>query len=256
MCREPVTTEFRLSPHASLPSPTDSTRSDSSIRGFWLKSLTSLGRANTDASSSPPRLSPRELRRRIWHMAPGFLAILSWAVPHDDPVSPTFQVIAVTIIVGLSAILALRYASVARHNERHGLSGILGYACSILTTLLLFPAHEELAMTVLAVLAFGDGSATLGGIAFRGPPLPWNAAKTWAGSASFLIIGAPVASLVYWAIAEPSVSLVTAALCGSTAAFVAAVAESLPFKLNDNIRVGFAAAVTVVLMHALFVGLD
>lgn len=201
------------------------------------------------------QVSPRELRRRIWHMSPGLLPVLSWAIPHKDPLSPTYQGIIVAIIGGLALAIAFRYHTIARQNERNALGGILGYATTILFTLLLFPAHAELGMVVLAVLAFGDGSATLGGLVFRGPPLPWNPAKTFSGFASFVLVGAPAASLAYWAEAQPAVSIWVAAFCGTSATLVAAIAESLPTKVNDNVRVGLAAAITVVATHAFVVGL-
>jgi dolichol kinase len=127
--------------------------------------------------------------------------------------------------------------------------------------LLLFPAHAELGLTVLAVLAFGDGSATLGGLLFDSRPLPWNRDKTWSGTLCFLLAAIPMASLIYWGEShnaealEPGVSFATALFCGGSAAFVAAIAESLRSRINDNVRVGLAASVAVAATHALAVGL-
>ncbi|MGH7130100.1 MAG: hypothetical protein ACREIV_16125, partial [Planctomycetaceae bacterium] len=138
---------------------------------------------------------------------------------------------------------------------------VAGYAGSVLATLLIFPAHAELGLAVLAVLAFGDGSATLGGMLIGGPRLPWNRAKTVSGLVSFLLVGGATASLVYWGEVyfnpesdTPPVTLGTALLCGFAAAGVSAVAESLPMRLNDNVRVGVTAAATVAVVHALVVG--
>lgn len=201
------------------------------------------------------RLSHAEMRRRIWHMFPGLLPIASWAYPHEDPLSPTFKWIAVTLIVGLGITVFLKFSSFVRKNETGRLGSVVGYAASVLLTLLLFPAHAELGMTVLVILAFGDGSATLAGLALGGPTLPWNPRKTWAGLLSFLAVGGPLAVLAYWAESQPHSTLVVALACGMTATIVAGIAESLPSRLNDNIRVGLAAAVTVVAIHSLTVGL-
>ena len=43
-------------------------------------------------------------------------------------------------------------------------------------------------------------------------------------------------------------------ICGMVTALVAAVAESLPSRINDNIRVGLSALVTVALMHGMMIG--
>jgi dolichol kinase len=141
-------------------------------------------------------------------------------------------------------------------------AAVIGYAGSVLLTLLLFPAHAELGLTVLAVLAFGDGSATLGGKLFGGKRLPWNRDTTWAGLICFVCVGLPMAALVYWGetyfnpeTASEPVPISIALLCGGTATVIAALAESVPSRINDNIRVGLAASLAVVSVHALAVGL-
>ncbi|MBM82024.1 MAG: hypothetical protein CMJ78_15745 [Planctomycetaceae bacterium] len=201
------------------------------------------------------RLGDSEFRRRIWHMAPGLLPIASWAYPHKDPLSPTFKWIAVGIIVGLATTLLARYRTVQREDERNGIGAVAGYAFSVLLTLLLFPSHAELGMAVLVVLAFGDGSATLGGLYFAGPKLPWNGIKSWSGTACFVLVGGPLASLAYLAESQPKADWQVALSCGMAAALAAAIVESLPVKLNDNIRVGVTSAVVLVAMHAWLVGL-
>ncbi len=199
-------------------------------------------------------ISKSELKRRLWHMLPGLLAVVSWIIPHKDPLSPTFKVIAGCVVIGLSVALLSKFHTILRKDERNPLAAVFGYAGAVLMTLILFPAHAELGMTVLVILAFGDGSATLGGILLRGPKLPWNTNKTWAGSICFLLIGAPLASLAYWAEAQPYIEWLSAAICGCSAAAVGAVFESIDSRWNDNIRVGLAASMTVAIAHGLVVG--
>lgn len=220
-----------------------------------LRSVDGSSPAANDAPAGLRRITRTELRRRLWHISPGFLPILSWAIPHNDPMSTTFRVIAAGIIIFLAVALWRRWDTVVRSGEQNGLTGVVGYAASILLTLLLFPAHEQLGQTVLIVLAFGDGSATLGGLLIGGPALPWNCEKSWAGTACFVGIGAPLASLTFWAIAQPTVPVAAALVCGTTAAVVGAIAESLPVRVNDNLRVGIAAAVSVVAAQAAVLGL-
>lgn len=228
----------------------------------------SKGVDHSDEGAETPRLSLKdrldraELRRRVWHMAPGLLPFVLWFVPHADPLSVTLRGIMILIAVVLGTAIYVRFRRVARNgivDDRAG--AILGYAGSVLLTLLLFPADAELGLTVLAVFAFGDGSATLGGLLLGGPRLPWNREKTWAGLLSFLAVGGPMAALIYWG--EPyhnpealnaPVPFPTALLFGGVTTIMAAAAESIPSRINDNIRVGVASAVTIAVLHAVLIG--
>ena len=203
----------------------------------------------------PGHLSATELKRRLWHMSPGLLPIASYIYPHKDPLSPTFQKIAAGLIVGIAALLLWRYKTIRRKGEQSELAAVFGYSVPVLATLLLLPKHAELGMLVLCVLAFGDGMATTCGLLLRGPTLPWNRAKSWIGSLAFVGFGGYLASLAYWAESQPRASWPISLTCGFSAAVVAAFAESLPSRVNDNVRVGIASAVTAVATHALVVGL-
>jgi dolichol kinase len=151
---------------------------------------------------------------------------------------------------------------IEREGEKSDRAGaVLGYAGSVLATLFLFPAQAELGLAVLVVLALGDGSATLFGKLIGGAKLPWNGQKTWSGTMAFILVGAIAASTIYWGETyfnprslDPNPGFLTAVVCGSTAAFLAAIAESFPSRINDNIRVGVTAALGVATAHALMVG--
>ena len=203
----------------------------------------------------PGSLSAKELKRRLWHMLPGLLPIASYIYPHKDPLSPTFQKIAAGLIVGIAGLLLWRFKNIRRTGEQAELAAVCGYSVSVLATLLLFPKHAELGMLVLCVLAFGDGMATTMGLVLQGPRLSWNREKTWAGTFAFVGFGGYLGSLAYWAESQPRASWLIALTCGFAAAVVAAVAESLPSRVNDNVRVGIAAAVTAVAAHSIVVGL-
>lgn len=221
-------------------------------------------------AASPPepgwaatrRLDRVELRRRVWHMLPGLLPFLLWYFPHRDPISPTLRGIMIALAVGLGGMILVRFHRIARPGERDRLAAVAGYAGSVLAMLLLFPGEAELGLTVLAVLAFGDGSATLFGKLLGGPTLPWNRAKTWAGFLAFLAAGVPMASLVYWgethfnpeALPPGGVPFTAALVCGASAVLAAAVVESLSSRINDNLRVGITAAVTLAVVHGSVVG--
>jgi dolichol kinase len=203
----------------------------------------------------PGTLSAKEIKRRLWHIAPGFLPIASYIYPHKDPLSPTFCAIAFGLIVGISSALLWKFKTIRRTCEQSELGAVFGYAVSTLLTLLLFPKHAELGMLVLCVLAFGDGMATTCGLMFLGPRLPWNHAKTWSGLTAFVVFGGLASSLAYWAESQPRAMTWQALVCGFSAASIASIAESLPSRINDNVRVGIVAAVTAVIAHAIVVGL-
>jgi len=219
-------------------------------------------RANGLRTRLAGRMGPTELRRRIWHISPGLLPFLLWPIPHADPISPTLRGIIVLTCAIIAGLIYLRFHRVARQSVASDRAGaVLGYSGSVLLTLLLFPANAELGLTVLAILAFGDGSATLGGMLLAGPKLPWNRSKTWTGTLCFLACGVPMATVVFWgetyfnAESQGSpVPFFSALLCGGTAVVLAAIAESVPSRINDNIRVGVTAAVSLVVMHFLVVG--
>jgi phytol kinase len=216
--------------------------------------------ARLDAFSQ--RLTGRELHRRAWHVLPGVLPFLFWGVPHADPMSPLFQVIVVGLCLGLGWGIYARYHCIARRHDGECVrfSCVLGYAGSVIAATLLFPTAAEITFAVLMILAFGDGSATFFGKLLQGPTLPWNRQKTWSGLLAFLLFGLPTAALIYWGesnnpeAAQPGVTLSTAFLCVSFAVVAAAIAESLPTRLNDNIRVGGVSLVCLAAAHSAIVG--
>lgn len=115
---------------------------------------------------------------------------------------------------------------------------------------------------MLAVNAFGDGFANLAGILIGGRPLPWNSRKTVAGTMAFVLAAIPMATLVYWGegtvprldLAAHPVTWTSALLIASMATLPAALAESIRSRIDDNVRVGLTAAVTIVLAQTLIVG--
>jgi len=221
-----------------------------------------LVRISSGMASVGSRLEPSEWRRRVWHFVPGFLPFILWGIPHSDPLSLRTRGIFVALIFGLAIAIYLRYDQIRRRGEQGGKLGpVIGYAGSVLLTFLLLPAHAEIGMTVVAILAFGDGSATMFGRLLRGPRLSWNRDKTWAGLVAFVLIGGPMASIIYWGESHNlnaqtlGVSVWTAVICGGVPVLVAAFAESVSSRINDNIRVGVTAAVTATAVHAMMVGL-
>lgn len=190
-----------------------------------------------------------EILRKLLHISPGLLAFLLPLLPHEKPLPPQglFEVTLITAILTGIYIAARRI--VARPGETDFYVTTLSYPIAVLATLFAFPGAPELAVIVVVVIAFGDGSAYLGGKCIGGPKLPWNPEKTWAGTLSFLAVAGPLASLAYFGEAGTETPWLLAIACGCGAAFFSAIAESLPTQLSDNVRVGVTAAVTASLIH-------
>ena len=202
------------------------------------------------------RLTPHEWRRRLVHMSPGLIAVLLPMIPHADPLAMYSRIVLLAVIGGTS-LFALKREAMFRRNgdgKRGWATSVISYGVITLSLLLALPAQPEIGMAVTMIIAFGDGSATLAGMLVRGRKLPWNRDKSWAGLAAFLLCAIPLATLVYWAEARPGVALSLACACVAPAVLMAALAESLPLRINDNIRVGVTAGLTMLATHAMFVG--
>lgn len=200
------------------------------------------------------RISPQEWRRRALHILPGFMPLVLWKIFHRDPLSWDARAWLGGIIIGIGVLTAIKYHRVARRGEVANSACILGYTIPVFAMLFLLPAQAELGFATLAIISLGDGSATLGGMLLRGPRLPWNPSKSWAGLLSFMLIGAPYSAMIYWGEARPGVPYVTAFCMTAFATLLAAIAESLPAKLNDNVRVGATAAVSLIIAQSIWVG--
>jgi len=187
--------------------------------------------------------------RKVLHISPGLLAFLLPILPHEKPL-PAEALIELTLITAvLTGIYIAARRIVARPGESDFYLTTLSYPAAVLGTLFAFPGAPELGAIVVVVLAFGDGSAYFGGKKFGGPRLPWNSRKTWAGTLTFLAVAGPLAALAYRGEAGTATPWLAAALCGGGAALFAALAESLPTRLSDNLRVGVTAAVAAALIH-------
>lgn len=194
------------------------------------------------------RIGIHEFRRRLLHMLPGLLPFVLWAYPHEQ----IWELPVRVWIVGLVAVIVTfgmrNFGSMLREGES-GAASVLYYGLCVLGSLAVAPLHPEFMLIVVVLLAFGDGSATLGGLLLGGPKLFWNRKKSWSGLACFFACGTLTATVVYWG--EVDVTWQAAFLVGAGVAGCAAVAESLPIRLDDNLRVGIAAitACFVIVEH-------
>ena len=195
-------------------------------------------------------LTGSEAKRKLVHVAVGsfafLLRFLTW------PQAALMAMLALVFNLFLLPRIGGRGLWRTPDRERGFPIGILLYPLAVLALVLVFRHELWIAAAVWGVLAFGDGMATVVGMAAGGPRLPWNPAKGWAGSLAFVFFGALGASvLLAWTLklpmtASPRVLAVTVPLT-----VLCALVESAPTTLDDNLTVPLAGAVVLpLLVHA------
>ncbi|HET7213207.1 MAG TPA: DUF92 domain-containing protein [Terriglobia bacterium] len=134
-------------------------------------------------------------------------------------------------------------------------TGIVAYPVSVLVLVLLYGRRMEIAGAVWAIMALGDGFASVAGETLRGPAIPWNRGKTWSGFIAFIVAGT-VGGFALGLWINPSLPESKFLWVCIATAFVGAMVESLPIGLDDNISVplvcgGFMYCVLLVAWSAL-----
>ena len=128
------------------------------------RSAARIGLPPAPAASAGPTHASGVAPAGVAH-GPRPLPAALWFVPHRVPLSPTLRGIllaAIAVWPAWSGRMADRPAG-GRRRRRRAAPAVFGYAGGVLLTLLCFPDRPECGFAVLAVLAFGDGSATLFG---------------------------------------------------------------------------------------------
>ncbi|HWW61908.1 MAG TPA: DUF92 domain-containing protein [Thermoanaerobaculia bacterium] len=177
-----------------------------------------------------------EVLRKSLHIGFGFAAFaLAWL-----PWWVAALVAACAVIANWLLLHRLVGKSVSRH-ERGYDAGIVLYPFMVMLLIVAFRDRMHFAGIAWALMAFGDGVATLVARAMRIAPLPWNRDKSWGGFLGFVIAGGAMAlaagAWLGWF--HP-----IAILCATLAA---AIAESLALNLDDNITVPVAAATVLAI---------
>jgi uncharacterized protein (TIGR00297 family) len=145
--------------------------------------------------------------------------------------------------------------------------GILLYPLSVLLLTLAFPSRLDIAAAAWGILAFGDGFATLigrgltaetaktaekadlfaisAGSAVPSGRLPWNPDKSIAGTIAFVVCGSAAGVALAWWVrpaVAPMPPLTVTLAAPIAAAVLAALVETIPIRLDDNITVPATAA--------------
>ena len=133
-------------------------------------------------------------------------------------------------------------------------TGIVAYAAMVLALILLFrDRYLPIAAAVWAMMAFGDPAATIAGRILRGPLLPWNAEKTWAGLLANWAIGGAGAVLVFRFVSARRLEPVAVAILVCGAALYAFL-ESVRSGLDDNLVAALPTALAVFQLGHLVAG--
>jgi uncharacterized protein (TIGR00297 family) len=148
--------------------------------------------------------------------------------------------------------------------------GILLYPLSVLLLTLAFPSRLDIAAAAWGILAFGDGFATLVGrsrteetaetaktaennsfsassavSAVPSGRIPWNPDKSIAGTLAFIVFGGGAGVALAWWVrpaVAPMPPLIFTLAAPLVAAVLAALVETIPIRLDDNLSVPATAA--------------
>ncbi|MEA2559511.1 MAG: hypothetical protein QOH06_1015 [Acidobacteriota bacterium] len=180
-------------------------------------------------------LSRSELLRKVTHMSMGLFAFaVGWLGPLWS------ALLALTALVfNLFLFPHIGGRKLYRDHEHAAGSslGIVLYPLAVLILILVFWKKLEVAAATWGILAFGDGMASVVGMTLGGTKLPWNPRKSWAGTIAYAFFGTmAAAALLIWTAPGQFDWPFAFAVC-AVAAVVAALLESLPQGLDDNIGV-------------------
>lgn len=124
-------------------------------------------------------------------------------------------------------------------------SGITLYPVAVLLLLVALPDRRDIVAAAWGVLAFGDGMATIAGRHIKSPRIPWNREKSIAGTLAFILFGGAAGSFLCWwcrsTVIPPAYPWFSIWMPW-VAAVAAALVETIPIRLNDNISVPATAA--------------
>ncbi len=184
-----------------------------------------------------------EGRRQFLHMAMGGFALALRFLTWPQAVALAASALAFNLFV-----LPHLGKGIYRPSDSRFAAGIILYPLAVLLLLLCFPRRPDIVAAAWAILAAGDGMATLAGRAVPIRRLPWNPDKSVGGLLAFIVCGGAAAiALAIWTAPAvtplpPTLFLILAPLA---AAIVAGLVETIPVGLDDNLRVPAAAAMVL-----------
>lgn len=219
-----------------------SVKSDVVLRGQLAEILTPL---NIETSISPHgSISKDTALREAIHLS-GIL-VPFFSIYLATPFTTAFLISVVTLIyiasefariegINFPVISEITRKAATKPEIHEFITPPIFFAVGIILTLLLFP--EPISYASVAVLALGDGAATLFGTKFGKRAIPFNKGKRIEGTIfgfGFAVLGA----LLF--IGNPSKASIGAA--------VGMLIETLPTPLSDNLTIPLTAGLTFMLL--------
>jgi uncharacterized protein (TIGR00297 family) len=188
-------------------------------------------------------MSYSETRRQLVHMGMGLFALLLRVLTWPQAAACALA----AFLFNLLVLPRLGGPSLYRPSDaaRGFPLGILLYPLSVLLLILAFPRRLDIVAAAWAMLAFGDGSATLVGRLVKSAHLPWNKEKTVAGTTAFVLVGGTTGLLLAWwtrGAVTPQPPWQFLVFGPLLAALAAGLVESMPVRLDDNLSVPITAA--------------
>jgi len=176
--------------------------------------------------------------RKIVHISMLFFALLLPFLTWGEAAGAALAALAFNLFVLPRLELDLGKQAAVTDGESRPLAwtGIVAYPASVLLLILLFGRRMEIVAVVWAIMALGDGLASVAGETLRGPALPWNRQKTWSGFVAFIVAGS-LGSFALGRWVDPSFAALNILMICAATATVGAMVESLPIGLDDNLSV-------------------
>ncbi len=194
-------------------------------------------------------LSAAEGQRKLLHMAVGGFALLLRVLSWQQAAG-----MAIAAFVFNWQLLPRIGGRRLWRDEEHAAGytrGMLIYPLAVLALILVFRRELWIVAAAWGFMAFGDGMAAVVGQAVRSPRLPWNARKGQSGLLAFVVCGTLAgAALAGWTLKLPPSAWFSPWMLGLIlpAALLAALAESLPTTLDDNLTVPLVGGVALGLL--------
>lgn len=192
------------------------------------------------------------LSRKIIHIGTGPLFVLCWLLFRDTPearylaalvplaITAQFALVGLGILKDEAAVQAMSRSG----DRREILRGPLFYGIVFVVLTILYWKDSPTGIVALMLMCGGDGLADVLGRRLRTARLPWNPAKTWAGTAGMFLGGLVFAAVIlgiYSAVGVFPGAMPADLPALALIALAGAAVESLPLRDVDNLTVTAAA---------------
>jgi len=198
-----------------------------------------------------------EMRRKIVHVGCGLIALSFRWLTWQQALLLALAALAFNLLV----LPRIGGKALQREDERkRGWSpGIVLYPIAVAVLVLAYGPWRGLLVPAMgwALLAFGDGAASVVGTRWGRRALPWNPLKSWEGTLAHAAVGGLAAAAIGAFVNAgalrpvPWIAIVAAAF---VAAIVTALLETLDSGINDNLVVAWSGGIVADVVLVLFAG--